>query len=156
MEPIIIALIVLVAIRIIAGLNIPILSTILRAWWNISFKIAAFIPFCGWMAHLIITKGDEQAEAEKEHYVNVGRETDNATGEMLERSAARAKAEEEAYQARRAQEEAERNALEEDLRRRTYNAYGTRDVHLNSDGSKVRVGDSDYVSTEEFKRSLNR
>lgn len=151
---IIIAFIIFIAIRIIAGLNIPILSAVLRAWWNISFKIAAFIPFCGWMTHLIITKGDKQAKIEKEHYVNIGRETDDATAEMLERSAERAKAEEAARQVQREQEEANRRALEEDLRSRAYNKYGTRDVHLNSDGSKVRIGDSDFVSTEEFKKAV--
>ena len=70
----------------------------MRTWWNLSFKLAAFIPFCGWMSHLIIAKkGDKAAEADKARFVEIGRETDNATSDMLERSAARAKAEQEAY-----------------------------------------------------------
>ena len=154
MEPGIIAIIILVVFRVVAGLNIPIISTILRCWWNLSFKLAAFIPFCGWMSHLIITKGDKNAEAEKEHYVNIGRETDNATADMLEQSAARAKAEQEAYQAQLAQEEANRKALEEDLRGRAYRELGTRDVNLNSDGSKAKIGNSDYIPTEELKEKL--
>lgn len=155
MEAGIIAIIILVAIRVIAGLHIPILSAVIRAWWNISFKIAAFIPFCGWMSHFIIVeKGDAAAEAEKEHYVSVGQDTDKATADMLEESAARAKAEQEAYEAQRAQEEESRRAMEEDLRNRAYNALGTRDVHLNSDASKVRVGDNDFVPIDEFKKSL--
>lgn len=154
MEAGIIAVVIFVAIRVLAGLNIPVLSTIMRAWWNISFSLAAYIPFCGWMTHLIITKGDKAAEANKARLVEIGRQTDDATAEMLERSAERAKAEQAAYEAQRAEEEANRKALEEDLRGRAYNAYGTRDVHLNSDGSKVRVGDGDFVSTEEFKKSM--
>lgn len=106
------------------------------------------------MSHFIITKGDESAEAEKAHYVNVGRETDNVATEMLNESAARAKAEEDAYQARLAQERENHRAMEEDLKSTAYKELGTRDVHLNSDGSKVKVGDSDYMSTEEFKNNL--
>ena len=152
MEPIIIAVIVFVAIRIIAGLDIPVLSVILRGWWNISFKISAFIPFCGWMTCFIITKGDEKAKAEKEFYRNVGRETDNAAGEMLERSAERARAEEAARQRQMEIEAENRRNLEDDMRRRAYTSLGRTDVQLNRDGSAVRVGDSDYVSVEEFKR----
>lgn len=155
MEAGFIAIIILVVIRVLAGLNIPIISTVLRWWWNIGLKIAAYIPFCGWMSRFIITKGDERAEAEKAHYVNVGRETDKATGEMVERAAARAKAEQEADRARRAQEEANRKELEENLRGRAYREWGTRDVHLNSDGSKVRIGDGDYMSIKEFEDSLS-
>lgn len=149
-----IAIIIVVVLRIVAGLNIPVISKIIRCWWNLGFKIAAHIPFCGWMSHLIITKGDKNAEAEKSHYVNIGRKTDNIAVDMLEQSAARAKAEQEAYQAQLAQEEAERRALEEDLRGRAYRTLGTRDVQLNSDGSKAKVGDGDYISTEELKKEL--
>lgn len=152
MEPIIIAVIVFVAVRIIAGLDIPLLSPILRGWWNISFKLAAFIPFCGWMTWFIITRGDEKAMAEKEFYRNVGRETDQAASEMLERSAERARAEEETRQRQLEIEEENRRNLEDDMRRRAYNSLGRTDVYLNRDGSAVRVGDSDYVSVEEFKR----
>ena len=145
------AIAILVEMRIVAGMDIPVLSIIIRTWWNLSFKLAAFIPFCGWMSHLIIVKkGDKAAEAEKEHFVNIGRETDNATSDMFERSAARAKAEQEAYELQRQQEEANRKALEEDLRARA----GTSDLHLNSDGSKARVGDSDFIPTEELKKNL--
>ncbi len=155
MEPGIIAIILFVSIRIVAGLNIPILSTIIRAWWNISFKIASFIPFCGWMAHFIITKGDPQAEAEKAHYVEVGRQTDDATIDMLEQSAEREKAQQAAYEAEQAQREANRRALEDDLRARAYNKYGTRDVHLNSDGSMAKIGNGDYVPVNDLKEHLN-
>lgn len=149
-----IAIIIVVVLRIVAGLNIPVISKIIRWWWNLSFKIAAHIPFCGWMSHFIITKGDKNAEAAKEHYVNIGRKTDNIAVDMLEQSAARAKAEQEAYQTQLAQEEAERRALEEDLRGRAYRTLGTRDVRLNSDGSMAKVGNSDYISTEELKKKL--
>ena len=104
------------------------------------------------MTCFIITKGDEKAKAEKEFYRNVGRETDNAAGEMLERSAERARAEEAARQRQMEIEAENRRNLEDDMRRRAYTSLGRTDVQLNRDGSAVRVGDSDYVSVEEFKR----
>lgn len=151
---IIIPVAVLVGIAVIARLNIPILSAVLRWFWNISFTIAAFIPFCGWMSRFIITKGDKDAAAMKEELRNIGRETDDNAFDALGQSGERIQAELEERQEQTALEEEERRAQEEELRADAYRKYGTRDVHLNSDGSKVRVGNGDYVSTEEFKKSL--
>ena len=64
----------IIALRLIAGGNIPYLSAFIRWWWNIGFKITSHIPFCGWMAHFIITKGDKKAEQEKLHYINIGKQ----------------------------------------------------------------------------------
>jgi len=150
---IIIAIIIWIGIRILAGMNIPVISIILRTWWNISFKIASFIPFCGWMTCFIIAKNEKERK-EKEMWKKTGEETDNAAADMLERAAERDRAALEAEQARIAQKEAERKELEEDLRARTYRKYGTRDVHVNSDGSRVKVGGGEYIPTEEFKRKL--
>lgn len=146
---VVIAVVLVVLIRVLAGMDIPIVSTILRAWWNISFKIAAYIPFCGWMAHFIITKGDAAAQAEKELYVKIGKDADQVASDYLQQQAQKAREEEQARQ-ERLKEEAARKELQEDLRRRA----GTRDVHLNSDGSRVRVGDGEYMTVEEFKKSL--
>lgn len=154
MEAGIIAIVILVAFRIIAGLNIPILSVILRTWWNLSFTIAAYIPFCGWMSHLIITKGDPDMEKEKQKIVEIGEQTDSATADMLEESAKRAKAEQEAYEAQRQQQEEARRAAEDELNAAAYKKYGERNVTLNSDGSMAKVGNSDFVSTEEVKKNL--
>lgn len=148
---VVIAVIIWVAIAIVARLNIPIISPILRWWWNISFTIAAYIPFCGWMSIFIITKGDEKAKKRKEELVNIGRSTDDMAFNSLEESAKREQAEREA---REAQQRAEREALEEDLRGRAYRSLGTRDVTLNSDGSMAKIGNGDYVPVNELKKEL--
>ncbi|MBQ7097359.1 MAG: hypothetical protein IJN96_04705 [Clostridia bacterium] len=148
---VVIAVIIWVAVAIIARLNIPIISPILRWWWNISFTIAAYIPFCGWMSIFIITKGDEKAKKRKEELVNIGRSTDDMAFNSLEQSAKREEAEREV---RAAQQKAEREALEEDLKGRAYRALGTRNVTLNSDGSMAKVGDGDFVPVNELKKEL--
>lgn len=148
---VVIAVIIWVAIAIVARLNIPIISPILRWWWNISFTIAAYIPFCGWMSIFIITKGDEKAKKRKEELVNIGRSTDDMAFNSLEESAKREQAEREA---REAQQKAEREALEEDLRGRAYRSLGTRDVALNSDGSMGKIGNGDWVPVNELKKDL--
>lgn len=148
---VVIAIIIWVAIAIVARLNIPIISPILRWWWNISFTIAAYIPFCGWMSIFIITKGDENAKKRKEELVNIGRSTDDMAFNSLEESAKREQAEREA---REAQQKAEREALEEDLRGRAYRSLGTRDVTLNSDGSMGKIGNGDWMPVNELKKDL--
>ena len=65
--PFIIALAVVVIIRLLAGTD-NIIGHICRAFWNISFKIVAFIPFMGWMSHFIIADTDAEIRA-KESYV---------------------------------------------------------------------------------------
>lgn len=148
---IIIAVIIWITMGIVARLDIPIISPFLRWWWNISFTIAAYIPFCGWMTIFIITKGDKTAKKRKEELMNVGRSTDDVAFYNLEQSAIREQAEREA---REAQRKAERETLEEDLKGRAYRSLGTRDVTLNSDGSMVKIGNSDYVPVNEFKKNL--
>ena len=59
----------LILMRVLANRTDILLGRIMRAWWNISFRIAAVIPFCGWMAHFIIADPEE-----KEYYIRLGEE----------------------------------------------------------------------------------
>lgn len=147
------AAVLVTAIRIIAGVNIPVLSIIFRTWWNISFKIVSYIPFCGWMAHFIITEGDDTTE--KERYINIGKNADKVAADMLKNAAEKAANEQKAYKAKRDAEEAKRKETEEELREKAYRKYGRRDVTVSQDSSKAKIGDSDYVSTEELRKFLN-
>lgn len=122
--------------------------------WNTMFKLAAFIPFCGWMTCFIITKNDEKAKTEKEYYVQMGKEAVDRDIEFWDRKAQRERDEENARQEQLTRQAAARRELEEDLRGRAYRKLGTRDVHLNRDGTMVKVGDSDYMSVEQFKRKM--
>ncbi len=73
---VIIALVAVIAMRIIAGMKIPVLSPLLRAVWNISFKITSFIPFFGWLAHFIIADTAKEKK-EKEELIEVGETVDS-------------------------------------------------------------------------------
>ena len=148
--PGIIAILIFVAIGILARLRIPVLSAILRAWWNISFTIAAFIPFCGWMSNFIIATDDDEKK-QKEDLVDIGRETDGAAVDGLNESAQRDLAEAEA---RRMQAAEANRALDDELNAAAYKKYGTRNVTLNSDGSMAKIGDGEYVSVEQLKKTL--
>lgn len=68
---VIIALVAVVAMRIIAGMKIPVLSPLLRGIWNICFKLTSFIPFFGWAAHFIIADTAKEKK-EKEELIEVG------------------------------------------------------------------------------------
>ena len=67
----IVALVALVAIRIIAGMKIPGLSPLLRGIWNLSFKFSSLIPFFGWAAHFIIADTAKEKK-EKEDLIDIG------------------------------------------------------------------------------------
>lgn len=73
---------ILIAIRLLARMD-NIIGHICKWYWNIGFKIAAHIPFFGWMAHFIISDGSEMAEKEKEHYVNVGQKADEIADDYI-------------------------------------------------------------------------
>lgn len=90
--PFIIAGVVVIAIRILAGQD-HILGRICRWFWNVSFKIVSYIPLCGWMSCFIIAKNDKE-RAEKNYYKQVGVEADRSGIEYLDRKAARDRAEE--------------------------------------------------------------
>lgn len=152
MEPgvaVVLAMAAWVAIGLIARTD-TLIGKILRVWWNITFSIAAIIPFCGWMTHFVITKTDEEKKAKKE-LVDAGEANDNSAWSSVEESARKSI---EAEEARRAKLEAERKAVEEDLQRRAYQSLGRTDVQVNSDGSKAKIGNGDYISVEEMKRHL--
>lgn len=73
---VIIAIVAVVAWRIIAGLRIPVLSALLRGIWNLCFKITSFIPFFGWCAHFIIADTAEEKQ-QKADFVEVGEGADS-------------------------------------------------------------------------------
>lgn len=84
---------VVVLIRILAKQKNP-LGRIAKGFWNIGFKIASIIPFCGWMSHFIIAD-TEQEKATKREYQEAGRKVDNAAYDNLEKRARRQQAEQE-------------------------------------------------------------
>lgn len=148
---VVIAVAIWIAVRIIAKTDC-LLGRICRWWWNTSFKIASYIPFCGWMARFIIADSDEE-KRNREMYINIGEQSDASGVAWAERSADNARARAAEDQARREQEEQERQEMESDLRRRAYKNYGRNDIQLNSDGSKVKMGDGDYVGVNDFKKN---
>ena len=85
--PFIIAGAVVIAIRILAGQD-HLLGRICRWFWNVSFKIISYVPFCGWMHHFIIADTTEE-KAVKEHYKQVAAKVDQATLEYLNECDAR-------------------------------------------------------------------
>ncbi len=74
---------IIIAIRVLAKKDST-LGKICLWYWNTSFKFAAHIPFLGWMAHFIITDGSDEAESMREHYINVGQQSDNLGAQMAE------------------------------------------------------------------------
>lgn len=150
---VIIPIAIWIAWAILARLDIPVLSAILRTIWNFSFMLAAYIPFCGWMAHFIIAKGDYWREVKSE-YVSIGNATDDATAKSMEEYSEKRKAELEAQQEEIRRKQEERKALEDELNASAYRKYGSRNVTLNSDGTLAKIGDGDYVSVEELKKDL--
>ena len=107
--PFIIAGAVVIAIRILAGQD-HLLGHICRWFWNVSFKIISYVPFCGWMSCFIIAKNDKE-KAAKNYYKQVGAEADQSGINYLDRKAAQDRAEEEARQERLRQESAINYAL---------------------------------------------
>ena len=88
-------------------------------YWNVSFKIAAHIPFSGWMARFII--GDE-----KDFYIKIGEQSDAFGWKLVEN-------------------EAERNRLErerdERIRAEVAQRCGGNVVSINGDGSSATYED---------------
>ena len=108
-----------ILIRVLAGTN-TILGKICRWYWNVSFRIAAYIPFCGWMAHFIIAD-----KAAKKPYVDAGRKVDDYAIDGVQRAA-------EAERARRERDERIRSQL---------HSRGLRDVVVSDDGSYATAKD---------------
>lgn len=145
---------IIVALRLLAKAP-GIIGKIFKGWWNISFKLCAMIPGLGWMTHFIIAD-DAASREEKERLKRQGKKSDDFLVDSVNAAASRQQAEEEARQARYAAEQRALQEQEEDLRRMAYRKYGTRDVQLNSDGSKARINGSDWISSDELERELRR
>lgn len=114
------AIAIIVVLRLLANRTDTLLGRIVRAWWNLGFRIAAVIPFCGWMAHFIIADKEE-----KEYYIKLGEEVDNWAWKNAEESA-------QAELARQRRDETIRNRLASD---------GLTDVSVSSDGSYASAKD---------------
>lgn len=78
----IIALVVIVVWRIIAGMKVPVLSPVLRAIWNISFTFSSFIPFFGWAANFIIADTEEE-QRQKEDMIDIGETADSLVSDAF-------------------------------------------------------------------------
>ena len=146
---VLIAIAAWIAIGLIARTD-TIIGKILRVIWNVTFSIAAIIPFCGWMTHFVITKTDEEKIA-KEELVREGEANDGSAWSSVEESARRSV---EADEARRNALEANRKSVEEDLQRRAYQSLGRTDVYVNNDGSMAKIGDGEYIPVEEMKKKF--
>ena len=72
----IIGLVAIAVWRILAGMKIPVISTLLRAIWNLCFTVSSFIPFFGWAAHFIIADTKEEKKS-KEEMIKVGEAVDS-------------------------------------------------------------------------------
>ena len=111
---------ILIAIRVLANYD-HILGKICRWYWNTSFKIAAFIPFCGWMAHFIIGK------KEKEQYIRIGEQADKFAFDMVESAAERERIQQE---------------RDERIRQEIARQYGGTNVSVSGDGSYATYQDA--------------
>lgn len=136
--PFIIALAVVVIIRLLAGTD-NIIGHICRAFWNISFKIVAFIPFMGWMSHFIIADTDAEIRA-KESYVETGRTVDSMAYDAVDAAAKR-----------QLEQKKERERLRLEIQSRLDR---TDDVVVSDTAEFVRINGKDYT-VQEVKNMLN-
>ena len=144
---------ILIAIRLLANMD-NIIGKIFRWYWNTSFTIAAFIPFCGWMSRFIIAKTPEAKKA-KAQVVAQGDEVDNMAFGWVGESAARQKAQLEAEEAQRAAEREARARQEAELQRMFWQKEGRNDVQLTNDPNYVKVGGEHIMSVKEFTDYMN-
>ena len=123
----------LVGLRLLAGK-----FKFFRWYWNTSFKISSYIPFCGWMSRFIIA--DTEAEkTQKEHFVQTGAKVDNVAFGAVEQAAAREQ-----------QKIKEAQALQSAVCQR----LGRSDVTVTSDGSSIKIGNGDWIPAENVKSQL--
>ena len=113
-------------------------NAFIRGWWNTSFKIASYIPFCGWMTCFMVTV-DENDKKEKEFYQQVGKQSDEVGGKLAD-----------SWVNNYHQQEAERQSLEREISQR----LGRNDVTVTADGRSVKIGDSDWMPADNIKNQL--
>lgn len=106
------------------------LGHIIKAWWNISFTIMSYIPFCGWMARLIIADDDDERTL-KEQQIQIGEEADDFALDQMVKAAERDRA----YQ----EEAAEKARLEREINA----ALGRTDAHIVGN-NVVEIGGKKY------------
>lgn len=127
------ALAIVIVLRLLAGTD-NILGHICRAYWNISFKIVAYIPFMGWMARFIIADTEEEIRR-KGDYIEMGKQSDAFAENMVNDAA------------RRRKRDNLRDAILAQLKDGT-------DVVVNDDDETVRINGVEYT-VKEVKNRLN-
>lgn len=110
----------------------------IRWWWNSSFKFAAHMPFCGWMTCFMVAV-DEEEQKQKEHYQQVGQQSDEFGGKLADNAV-------NSYH----QQEEDRKNLERELSSR----FGRSDITVSSDGRSVKIGNGDWMPTDTVKSKL--
>ena len=110
-----------------------------RWYWNTSFKISSYMPFCGWMARFIIAENEEE-EKMKEFFVQTGDNTDDVAVGVLDNAV---------------QREKERIKEAQELQSAICQKLGRGDVTVSSDGKSVKIGDGNWMPAEDAKRQLN-
>ena len=110
----------LAGVRLLANRTDTLVGRICRAWWNISFSIAAIIPFCGWMTRFVIADPET-----KEYLVNMGDANDEYFFGKVADSA---------------QAELARQKRDAEIRSRL-DSKGLTDVYINEDGTHATAKD---------------
>lgn len=131
--PFILAVSIVIAIRVLAGQD-HLLGRICRWFWNTSFKLAAFFPFCGWMTCFMIADTDQE-KAVKKHYQAAGRETDEDAFGYVNNAADRQKAQ---------------LHSEEQIRLAIVQRLGRSDVSVS--GNSVTIGSKTYYLEDVLKK----
>lgn len=130
------------------------IGRIVKMFWNFSITLGTIVPVFGrFFALFLIADSDEELKA-KEQILKDADKRDAAYMDTLEQRKQAYEREQEEYWNRLAQDEAARRAKEDELRGAAYRKYGSRDVQLNSDGSRAKMGDGDWVPTSELEKSL--
>ena len=130
------------------------IGIIVKAIWNFNMWLGSLIPGLGWFYSFFVIADTEEDLKAKEQMRKDAQERDAAYADKFEQHKQAYEREQEEYFNRLAQDEAARRAKEDELRGDAYRKYGTRDVRLNSDGSRAKMGNGDWVPTNELEKSL--
>ena len=127
------------------------IKKILKKWWNFNMKLACYVPFCGYLAQRLIIADTENEKASKEKYRGITNASTDALLGFMNHSInehERRQREIEDMQQKRLQEE------QDYLRKKVYQKTGIKNVRFNSDGSYVKLDNSDWIRTSEVEKKL--
>ena len=114
-------------------------------------KLACYVPFCGYLAQRLIFADTENEKASKEKYRGITNASTDALLGFMNHSInehERRQREIEDMQQKRLQEE------QDYLRKKVYQKTGIKNVRFNSDGSYVKLDNSDWIRTSEVEKKL--